>query len=125
DHRMTQIANPDRVRLTVLYLRLWKLCDLEFYETEQHDSAKHYDVVPIDRMKLSSELKMVAKSPLDWVKDPKEVRDEILHTLDLIAAIHESRTEKNLSGLDALRREFQKKAFESAGEIELASGARG
>src|SRR2546421_8019975 len=107
DHRMTRIANPDRVRLTVLYLRLWKLCDAEFYETAQHDSSKHYDVVPIDSVRLRNELKTVVESSLDWVKDPDDVRDEIYQTLDLIEAIHEARSEKNLAALDALRKGFQ------------------
>lgn len=123
-YRMTHVVNPDQVRLTVLYLRLWKICDAEFYNDSKHDSAKHFDVLPIDSLRLRNELSRVASSSLEWVNDPKEVRDEIVQTLDLIAASQKDRSEKNLAALDILRTSFQKKAFDAAGGIQLASEAQ-
>jgi hypothetical protein len=118
---MTRVANPDRVRLTVLYLRLWKLCDSEFYHDRKYDSAKHYDLMSVDPISLRSELHEVMKQKPDWVTS--QVLSDIRDTLDLLDGVPRDRSAMERATLDTLRRTFQQKAFDLAGEIKLASEA--
>src|SRR5437773_1352954 len=124
NHRIgVYVAKMDFLRLTVVYLRIWKLCDIQFYNDKQRESARVFDVIPIDAGRLERDLQeflsSVALDP-SWAEDPDELERDI--TTVLTIAQHKPISEKNLNILELLRKKAQDKALKYSGEIKIALG---
>ena len=110
---------PDPVRLTIAYLRLWKICDAELSKTATYESARQFEIIPLDEGKLLKDLRSIANDDLEWADKPEELRSDISTVLELSAI--PKKTEKQLAALDVLRKKFQEKALLYSGEIRLAA----
>jgi hypothetical protein len=69
--------------LTIVYLRLWKFCDIILQESAKQSSSKFLEVTPIDQGSLEKELSTFGSSDLEWADNSSELRDEIKDTLAL------------------------------------------
>lgn len=118
-HRVVK-APPDALRSTLVYLRLWKLCDVQLSRDNDQDSARVFDVIPLDEGKLIAELRELQATDLDWSCKPDELREDIGHVLDLAAKSRKTKNE--LKALEILRAKFQTNALNYSGEIRIASG---
>ena len=112
----------DPIRLTITYLRLWKICDSELANGKK-DSARPFEVIPMDEVKLVKDLRSVSQSDLAWAEDPKELRDDIFDVLKLVNG--SATDEKRLATIAALRGKFQTKALQYSGNIQIATGSTG
>jgi hypothetical protein len=110
---------PDPLRLTIAYLRLWKLCDSELSKTSKYDSARVFEVIPLDQRGLLKDLQSMAKTELDWADKPENLRLDIETVLEL--STRPRKTEKELAAIDVLRRKFQEKALLYSGNIRIAA----
>jgi hypothetical protein len=111
---------PDQVRLTIAYLRLWKICDVKLSETHKHDSARVFEVIPFDEAKILRELRSMSESKLDWADKPKELRTDLNTVLEL--SVKKTLNDKETAALEYLRTKFQKLALQHSGDIEIAMG---
>ena len=115
----------DLLSLTIVYLRIWKLCDLQFYYEKQRESAREFDVLPMDTARLEQDLREFHESLRmnpSWADDPVELEQDIMTLLSILDLHQSPISEKNLNILDVLRAKAQKKALDYSGQIRLASG---
>lgn len=111
---------PDAVRSTLVYLRLWKVCDVELSRTSQYDSARVFDVIPFDEAKVLAEIRELGASDLSWASEPEELQDDISYVLAIAAK--RQKNDKDFNALKVLRDKFQNYALKYSGDINLASG---
>jgi hypothetical protein len=110
----------DALKLTIVYLRLWKYCDVVLQESAKQTSSKFLEVTPIDRGALEKELSSTAQSKLGWADNSAELRDEINDTLAL--GRKPDKSETDYAVLSSYRESFQRKALEYSGELRMVSG---
>jgi hypothetical protein len=110
----------DPFKLTILYLRLWKFCDVVVQKSEKQQSAKFFEIADVDEQALEQELLSFSKSQLDWADNPAKVLDEINDTL---ALCHKpEKTASDYAVLSSYRNVFQEKALAYSGELTMVSG---
>jgi len=108
---------PDPLRLTIAYLRLWKVCDAELART--HDSARAFEVVPLDQGKIVRDLQQIADSNLDWAGN-ENLGSDIATVLELIEK--RMKSDKEISAMEIFRNKFQERALRYSADITIAIG---
>jgi len=111
----------DLLRLTIAYLRIWKLCDLEFYTLSQRDSSRVFDVIPIDELRLKTDL-VVFRDSLR--SDPSWADHELGDSINTLFSLLNRKplSDDDLNLLEVLRAKAQQKALKYSGEIKIAIG---
>jgi hypothetical protein len=109
---------PDPLRSTIAYLRLWKICDVLLART--HDSARVFEVVPLDEGKILKDLQLLASSDLDWADE--DLRSSINTVLELSGK--QAKSDKEIAALAIFRETFQERALKYSADIEIALGGR-
>jgi hypothetical protein len=109
----------DPFKMTILYLRLWKFCDVVVQNSEKQQSAKFFGIADVDEQALEQELLSFSNSELGWADDPPQVLDEIKDTLALCHKPKKSAADYAV--LSSYRNSFQEKALAYSGELRMAS----
>jgi hypothetical protein len=108
----------DPFKLTILYLRLWKICDAAVQPSE-HQSAKFFEIAKVEPEVLENELVTIANSKLEWADNRAQVLDDIKNTLLLCRKPNKSESDFNV--LSSYRSVFQEKALTYSGELTMVS----
>ena len=110
----------DLLKMTTVYLKLWKLCDLVLQHSNVQESSKFLEIAYVDEHAVIKELEKYEQSGLAWADNSSLLADEIKDTLGL--ARKQVKSEGDFAVLSSYRTRFQEKALHYSGELEMVSG---
>lgn len=107
----------DPLSVSILYLRLWKLVEVQLSRAAASDPVGLFDVIPLDEGKLIKELCNLAGSELTWADNPAEARSDINAVLDLYGKKKKDR--EDVAQLETLRKKFQDYALHYSADVKI------
>jgi hypothetical protein len=117
--RNRQLRKPamDSFSASILYLRLWKLVDVQLSRTSASDPVGLFDVIPLDEGKLIKDLRNLVESELSWADNPAEVRSDIKTVLKLYDI--KKKNQEDIVRLQTLRKKFQDYALNYSADVKI------
>lgn len=113
----------DPLSCAILYLRLWKMCQMKLEGTAQESGVRWFDVIPPpDEHNMITDFRRLIESQLEWAEAADRLRSDIAKVLEFCTK--EVLTGQDLSRIVELQKDFDEKVLHYSQEVTIVGAEK-